>query len=161
MGSVIFSLFILWLIIRMINRKKNKVSSVASKHDRSEKNNTGSTVSDKDARALNPDSFHADTPGKHESMGHLSSEGTDPCHPSIRYKDVSDEEFFRGSMSTVSTEGADPCHEDMLHSSIIPEEDQPVSSPEPPLTPSNLARAFVLSEILTRPSERSYRYTGR
>lgn len=73
------------------------------------------------------------------------------------------DDMFAGSMYAESTEGYDPCHEDELQPEVNPCEVSPAAVPQPApaagglqlkWTGDEMVRAFVMSEVLTRPQDR-------
>ena len=74
-----------------------------------------------------------------------------PIAPTVQVSHHTDE-FFQGSMMAESTEGYDPCHEDLPRPAAAA--DAYDTAPAVSTDASELYRAFVLQEVLKRPSER-------
>ena len=75
--------------------------------------------------------------------------------PSIQVTDH-DDSIYQGSLNAVTGEGCDPCHDEQMASLTLAETAEPVTeaaAPSPILpqwTGSEIARGFVMAEILTR-----------
>ena len=149
MGSIVSVMIVIcWLLV---------VFSTARKRASAHKGTSGAFKSTGSAQAHEP-AATSRTVRENSSpkmTSPTSQEGSDPCHTSIRYTEVPEEAFYAGSMNADSPEGVDPCHNETLSQAPIPEDAQTDHVAESLLTPSDLARAFVLSEILRRPSERT------
>lgn len=163
MGSIV-SVFIVvcWLVVITSGiRKKTAVHRKAAGSGPIMAQQVGSAsptaAVSENTRIGTPDTSRSSHSPEYRNTNVASVEGEDPCHTSVRYTDVSDASFYAGSMNVVSTEGVDPCHEEMFSLSPSAELAPEISPAIISLTPSDLAQAFVFSEILKRPAERTQR----
>lgn len=106
-----------------------------------------------------PSAFSAAANGQAPGQGSLPSDAAaerEPLRPAVKVN-LHDDSVYQGSMNADTGEGFDPCHEEQMTSLNQAEEHAPLPAEEavsasllPRWTGGEIARGFVMAEILNR-----------